>query len=151
MKRILIVLACLPLFSTAQLKEDFWQPDTSRHIPENAKVIYINNSDFKSACNAILDQGFTIDKKDNELQFAETIHPGLNEALPEWKPIITLRIKDGRTILRAKIFSSVYKDYIEAFNRSNKNGKPQKNAYVYAFMMCYKIAKSLGNEITFSK
>lgn len=145
-----IYLLLLTSICPAQYNESFWKQDTSRHIPEKSKIIYVKNASFKNACQALLNAGFVIDKKDNDLEFVETAHPAINESSTAWKPIITLRIKDSVTIIKTKFFLSTIKDYMDGVY-NGKKGKPQKNAIVYAFMMAYKVAKEIGGEISYSE
>jgi hypothetical protein len=151
-----------PSFSQ-MIEKEFWEIDTSRHIPNGTKTIYLKNSDFKAACNAILDAGLTIKTKDNDLQFVETQDlkqsnsndGGLLEMFKAsnslWTPVITIRIKDSVTIIKSKIFSTGFGSWEAGEYQQSKKGKPKPNAFVNAFLYAFKIAKLIGGEMTFSE
>ena len=75
MKFLLLSLLLFPIHCFSQTDLKVLKLDTSRHIKDEANIIYVHNSNFTKVCNALLDLGFIIDKKDNELRTVETKDP----------------------------------------------------------------------------
>ena len=147
MKKLLFLFIALPSFAFCQTDLKIFTKDTSRHIPNGANIIYIQNSDFKKVCNALLDAGFTIDKKDNDLLTADTKRPETDF----WTPVLFVRIKDSVTSIRPKIYNYMLKDYMEGVYTEKKNGYPRNNAIVHAFLQAYKVAVLIGGKIECKK
>lgn len=149
MKLLLIVFG-LVLFVNCKGQTDtnIFTVDTSRHIPKGANVIYVQNNDFKKVCTALLDAGFTIDKKDEELLTVETKQSKTDDV---WVPILSIRIKEGVTIIRPKIFSKQLNFLMDGQYDQTSKGKPRSNAIVHAFLQGYKVAKLTGGNIECKK
>jgi hypothetical protein len=150
MKILVFLIFFIPTLTFAQLKlnDEIWKADTSRHIPSGSTTIYVKDVKFIDACNAILDAGLMIDKKDNDLQTVQSLFKdeGVYSA---WNPIIFIRIKDSIAIIKSEICFST-QNCSSGFYKEKKS-KPVQNAYVNGFMLAYKIARTLGTQISFSK
>ena len=147
MKYLFAMLLISPIFCFSQTDLKVLEIDTSRHIIDEANIIYVHNSDFKKVCNAVLDAGFTIDKKDNELQTIETKEPKDNV----WIPILFIRIKDSITIIKPKYYTHIGNMWGDGTYKQNKKGKPRQNAIVHAFLQAYKVARLIGGQIECKK
>ncbi len=151
MKLVYILIIYLISLSASGQKVDFklLEIDTSRHIPKNSKLVIVKNSDFTKVCNAVLDAGLEIEKKDADLK---TIETKFNDRIStEWEPVISIRIKDSLTIITPKIWSTVFRMFIDGTYDQNRKGKPRQNAIVYAFLVADKIAKLIGGDIKYSE
>ncbi len=142
---IIVSLTYINCFGQTDLK--IFTKDTTRHIIKGANIIYVKNSDFKKVCTSLLDAGFIIDKKDNELETVQTMEPK-NDC---WVPVLSVRIKDGITSIRPKIFLSTIDTGMDGAYYENGSGKPRSNAIVHAFLQAYKVAKLIGGEIECKK
>jgi len=143
MKCSFLILFLLPLFTYSQIDLELLKIDTSRHIPNGSNTILVQNSDFLKACNALIDAGFTIDKKDNELKIVQTKEPDRDV----WYPFLTVRVKNGITIIKAKTYYKPWDMWTDCKYFQNKKGKPSQNANVHAFLQGYKVATLIGGEI----
>jgi hypothetical protein len=140
MKLVFFIFVLLPSIVFSQTDLNIFTKDTSRHIINGANVVYVKNTDFNKVCNALLDAGFTIDKKDNDLKTADTKEPK-NDF---WIPVLSVRIKDSLTIIRPKIYDYIFNMLRDGVYTQNNNGNPKSNAYVHAFLQAYKVAKLMG-------
>lgn len=151
---IIVALVFSYTVSNAQLtlKDEVWQQDTSRHIPNDVTTIIVKNVTFKNACNALLDAGLEIDKKDNDLETVTTLFKKVDGAIlgQAWEPVISIRIKDSNAIITQRYFAGEFFGWQPGMYQERK-GKPKQNAIVYAFMQAYVVAKKLGSQMVFTK
>lgn len=122
-------------------------------IPPNANTIIVKNISFMQICNALLDAGYTIEKKDNELQTART-EP---KAYPKYwngKYRINVRVVDSVAFLSGTFTlggGELFKDD-PIYHHTNKKGKPYpKSGIGYPFILLNDFAKSLKREIEYAK
>lgn len=116
-------------------------------IPNHAKTIIVTGVSFLQVCNALLDSGYTIDKKDNELQTVTTEardYPKLWNA----KYTINIRVKDSTAYITGKSINPVMPDDLEYL--TNKKGQPfSKSLYTYPFLLINDFAKAFNKEIQY--
>jgi hypothetical protein len=140
--KLLIFLACLLPYA---LK--------SQNILPDANTIIVKGVSFTQVCNALLDSGWAIEKKDNELQTVKTEfkpYPRL------WNGVfcITVRVKDSIayigglfTIAGGQLFKNE-----KAFNQTNRKGEThKKSASAYPFLLINQWARVFNKELTYQK
>lgn len=149
---VALIFSCTVSRAQLTLKDEVWKKDTSRHIPKDVTTIFVKNVTFKNACDALLDAGLEIDKKDNELETVTTLFKKIEGAIlgQAWEPVITIRIKDNNAIITQRYFAGDFFGWQPGMYQE-KNGKPKQNAVVYAFMQAFIVAKKLGHIIEFTK
>jgi hypothetical protein len=102
-------------------------------------------------CNALLDSGYVIDKKDNDLLTVST----MQKAYPKlWnaKYAISIRVKDSAAFItgtftgaNGELFKDDPVEYLE-----NKKGKPyDKGLLTYPFLLINNFALGFGKEIEY--
>jgi hypothetical protein len=118
-------------------------------------TIKVDGVEFLQVCNALLDAGYVIEKKDNELQTAKTelkIYPKYWNAYYS----IVIRIKDSSALITAFVtgpgktgglFNDDQVEYIVT-----KKGKPQdKSLYGFAFSIIKEFALSFKKPVEYLK
>lgn len=122
----------------------------SQNILKDANVIIVKGVDFKEVCNALLDSGYTIDKKDNELQTASTEA----KSYPKYwslNYVVNIRIKDSSAYISGKIYGSPLINYEPIFNHCKKSGQTYpKSAYGYPFILLNNFALGFKKEVSYS-
>ena len=141
MKKIITLLSLFPFLVNAQT------------IPKDANLIIVKKIGFLQVCNALLDSGYTISKKDNELQTVSTE----NKQYPKlWNATykIDIRIKDSSAYISGTVTSPPGGGlYINEplFNHTNKKGITfPKSLFGYAFLLINNFALSFNKEINYS-
>jgi len=122
-------------------------------IPKDANTIVVKKVGFLEVCNALLDSGYIISKKDNELQTVSTE----NKEYPKlWSAAykIDIRIKDSTAYISGTVTAPPGGGlYINEplFNHTNKKGITYpKSMFGYAFLLVNDFALSFKKEITYS-
>ncbi len=122
--RILIALVCFIPFNIK-----------AQNILPDANTIVVKGVTFMQVCNALLDSGWTIEKKDNDLLTVKTE----SKAFPRyWNGVfcITVRIKDSAAYIGG-LFTLAGGELIrneQVSNQTNRKGKTfPKSAYSYPF------------------
>jgi hypothetical protein len=122
----------------------------SQSILKDANVIIVKGVDFKEVCNALLDSGYTIDKKDNDLQTASTEA----KSYPKYwdlKYVVNIRIKDSSAYISGKIYGSSLINNEPTYNHCKKNGESYpKSAYGYPFILLNNFALGFKKEVSYS-
>lgn len=99
----------------------------SAQIPKEVNTIIIKGVGFNQVCNALLDSGYAIQKKDNELF---TVRTEKKEFPRYWSAsyVVDIRIKDSIAYITATIFSSIVNNE-KAFYHTNSRGRvyPKKH------------------------
>lgn len=145
----LLFLLLLPAISVAQ-------------IPRNAKTIIVKNVSFTEVCNQLLDKGYILDKKDDQLQTVRTepkVYPkGWNAAYK-----MDIRVKDSTAYITAT-YTAPYDQVLASaakqdplwnndpvYYDTNKKGKPfLKSLPGYAFGWVNEFALSFGKPVEYS-
>jgi len=144
MKTLFYLLIIFPISqqSHAQVKGD--------------KTIRVQDVGFTQVCNALLDAGFIIDKKDDDLQTVKTEFKDGTGNNKWMKLLLTVRLKDSVAIITGSWYNSTVigtkllgqEQTIE--NNTAKieytNGNPKR-----CFNEMKAFALSLGKQITYSK
>lgn len=141
MKLLLILFALLPFIINAQ------------NIPKDANVIIVKKVGFLEVCNALLDSGYTISKKDNELQTVSTeskLYPKLYNATYK----INIRVKDSTAYISGTVTAppggGLYVNE-PLFNHTNRKGVTfPKSMFGYPFLLLNNFAQSFKKEISYS-
>ncbi len=121
-------------------------------VPD-ANVIVVKRITFLEFCNALLDSGWTIDKKDNDLQTVRT-EPKDYPKYWNGKYLITARVKDSIVYISGFFTlggGEIFKGE-PVSNQTNKNGKTYpKSAYSYPFLLINQFALSFKKEVSYLK
>lgn len=127
-------------------------------------LIIVKGVSFMQVCNALLDSGYSIEKKDDQLQ---TVKTEFKEYPSKFNGayFMEVRVKDSVAYIKGK-FSAPWSKSILApnvdrrdpfFNQEkvvydcNKNGRPVINLMSYPFSFINSLAKSLNGEIAYKK
>lgn len=141
MKNLFVLLILLPFIVKAQ------------SIPKDANVIVVKKVGFLEVCNALLDSGYTISKKDNELQTVSTEsknYPKLWNATYK----INIRVKDSTAYISGTVTAppggGLYVNE-PLFNHTNRKGVTfPKSMFGYPFLLLNDFAQSFKKEISYS-
>ena len=98
-------------------------------------------------CNTLLDSGYIIEKKDNELQTART---EVREYPYLWNATyyINVRVKDSVAYISSYFWGP--DGFSQSSYLTNKAGKPQvKHLYVIPFLLIKRIAESFNKELDY--
>ncbi|MFZ1785378.1 MAG: hypothetical protein WAU23_09235 [Ferruginibacter sp.] len=124
----------------------------AQSIPKDVNVIIVKDVGFLEVCNALLDSGYTISKKDNELQTVSTE----SKAYPKlWNATykINIRVKDSTAYISGTFTAAggeIWKDD-PIKNQTNRKGKTYpKSINGYPFLILNNFAQSFKKEITYS-
>lgn len=149
--KVLIIIFFLPFAAAGQV------------LP-NANTIIVKGVGFGQVCNALLDSGYVIDKKDNDLQTVRTEskeYPKMYNAAYK----ISVRVKDSVAYITGT-FIAPYDQFLTPaagksdplFNNDpvyyhcNKKGKPYpKSLAGYPFLLINNWAKCFGKELEYQK
>lgn len=142
MKQIFLLLFFIPLLCGAQ------------NAMPGANVILIKGVNFLSVCNALLDSGYVIAQKDNDLMTARTE----DRKYPRgWNAVyhIEIRIKDSVAYVSGKFTAppggGLFKDE-PISNVTNKRGEPKRNSLAgIPFELMNTFAQGLGRSISYAK
>ncbi len=142
MKYIFILLLIFPFFCGAQ------------NIPSSVNTILVKDLKFIDVCNALLDSGYTIEKKDNDLQTVET---ALRPYPKYWNAtyIIHVRVKDSTTYFSVTYTAppggGLFKNET-AINLTNKKGVTLKKSMDgFIFLLLNDFALSFKNGTSYLK
>lgn len=134
MKFLLLAMALITLSAKGQ------------DIPCHANTIIVPAVSFNKVCTALLDSGYIIDKKDNDLQTAST-QPRSYPKRFSATYVINVRMKDSAayftTTFTAPKDGSIVKNEPSTY-KCKKNGKPIDNIFTYPFMLVNSFARGLG-------
>jgi len=124
----------------------------AQSIPPKANTILVHGVTFAGVCNALLDSGYKISKKDNDLQTVETEERHYPN---KWNATyrIEIRIKDSVAIITA-LFTAPPGGGLflnePAFYRTKKNGEPQlESLQTVAFLSVNRFATSLSRDVSY--
>ena len=152
MKKIIFILLLSPLLSAAQ------------EIPNKARTILVKGVSFNEVCSALMDSGYVIESKDNELMTART-EP--IEYPKYWNGAykIQIRVKDSVAYFTGlykvpyltgiRVGSGLYDknpwsqtDYI--YHHVNRKGKTfPKSMFGYPFLLMNKFVAGFGKEMEY--
>lgn len=130
--------------------------------PKDAKTIIVKNVTFTEVCSQLLDKGYAIEKKDDQLQTVRT-EP---KKYTTWNAayVINIRVKDSTAFITAT-FTAPYENPLTSnaakqeplwnnepvYNRTNKKGVPQsKSMQGYAFKAVNEFALSFNKPVEYS-
>lgn len=105
-------------------------------------TITVKGIGFMQVCNALLDSGYMINKKDNDLQTAETKFKDGTGKAKLCKLRLNIRVKDSTAIISGHYYNVLFNnlEYIEY----TKDSRP-------CFDEMNQFALSFGKEISYSK
>lgn len=136
MKHLLLIFLVIPALAFAQ-------------IPKHAKIILVKDVSFLEVCSALLDNGYTIQTKDNDLQTARTEE----KQYPKYwnaRYTINVRVKDSvayfsGTFSAVNLFKNEPIEYL-----TNKKGEPHSKSLVtYPFLLLNDVALSLQKDVSY--
>lgn len=122
----------------------------SQEPPKNATGITVAGTDLLTVANALLDKGFKIDKKDNELGTLKTEERGYENNI--WYLVIDVRVKDSIAHITGQV-----KVMVSPVGNTRRVYEPviykgmKKAPYKLAFAEMEEVARSLKGEISFIK
>jgi len=124
-------------------------------IPNGANIIVIKDVGFIEVCNALLDSGYNISKKDNELH---TVSTESKEYKKLWNASykINIRIKDSVAYVSGTVTSPPNGSGLfvnePVFNHTSAKGKTfPKSLYGYAFNILNNFALGFRREVSYEK
>lgn len=119
-----------------------------QNIPCGASTIIVHNVSFKSVCNSLLDSGYSIDRKDNDLQTVST-QPRACPKRFSATYVIHARIKDSAVhftvTFNAPKDGSIVRNEPSIY-KCKKNGKPIDNIFTYPFTLLDSFAGTFGDK-----
>jgi hypothetical protein len=134
MKFLLLAIALITLSAKGQ------------DIPCHANTIILPAVSFNKVCTALLDSGYIIDKKDNDLLTAST-QPRSYPKRFSATYVINVRMKDSAAyftvMFNAPKDGSIVKNEPSIY-KCKKNGKPVDNIFTYPFWLVNSFAIGLG-------
>jgi hypothetical protein len=126
----------------------------AQNILKDANVITVKGVSFNEVCNALLDSGYVIDKKDSELQ---TVRTEKKKFPKYWKAIYTvnIRVKDSIAYISGLLTSppegGLFVDQ-PISNHTNSKGKTfPKSMYGYPFLLLNDFALGFKKEVGYLK
>lgn len=126
-----------------------------QNVLPKANVIVVKGVGFKQVCNALLDSGYIIERKDNDLQTARTEH----KMYPKyWDATysIDIRVKDSVAYFTAKFTSpsdgkGLFKDE-PVYNLVNGKGVTHSKSLVaYPFTLIQRFTQGFGKPVEYLK
>ncbi len=142
MKMILALLLLTPFFCFSQ------------NIPSGVNTILVKNIGFNEICNALLDSGYSIEKKDVELQTVRTEtrqYPKLWNATYK----VNIRVKDSVAYISATFTSppegGLFKDEPVINHTNNKGVTFKKSIDGYIFLLLNDFALAFKRETSYIK
>lgn len=118
-------------------------------IPPGSNTIVVHGVTFIQVCNSLLDSGYTIDKKDNDLQTVST----KRKTFPRfWNAEydIVVRVKDSTAYFIGYSYSSIL-DRERVYQHTNKKGKVYpKSLLGYPFRLIDQFVKCFNKPVRYS-
>ena len=151
MKKILL----LAFFATNTLAAAFGQSafdknypyfnaDSLADAPNGSKKVIVTGVTFLEVCNAFLDAGLKIDKKDSELQVVSTT----SISTDPFEPYIMARVINGVCTMSGT-FPFAKNWNMDIMLVKNKKGKPRGTAQVTAFSKMVEVAAKTGKQVSY--
>lgn len=125
--------------------------NTFSQIPPKAKTIVVKGVSFNEVCNKLLDSGYSIDKKDTELQ---TVRTEERQYPKYWnaKYRINVRVKDSIAIFSGTFTGAdggLFKDEPVYYHTNNKGKQYPKSLIGYPFLIINDLVKSFNKPIEY--
>jgi len=126
-----------------------------QNAPSDANIIVIKNVGFNpQVCNTLLDSGYSIDKKDNDLH---TVRTDTKQYEKYWNATyrVNIRIKDSVAYISATFTArpggGLFKDE-QVSNHTNRKGITlQKSMDGYIFLLLNDFALGFKQEVSYLK
>lgn len=111
--KLIIVILLLPLLAISQNKGD--------------NTIVVKGVGFMQVCSALIDAGYIIDKKDNDLQTVKTELKSGQDKNKWMKLLLNIRVKDSAAIITGQWYNTLGDDPIETntYKIENTSGNPK--------------------------
>lgn len=117
--------------------------------PVKSNAIKVSGVGFMEACNKLLDLGYGIEKKDNELQTAST---EWKEYKTAWNAEYTIRIRVTDSVLTITGFVTAPPKTGELIKDNRlSHEKPKKHMYTVGFAYLDAYAKSFSKPVEYLK
>lgn len=136
--KILVLLAFISLSYTG-----------TTQIPAKAKTIIVKNVSFTDACTMLLDKGYLIERRDNELQTATTTERPYPSG---WNAeyIVSIRIKDSALYITGT-FTSPAAVREPLFKNEPLYYRKAKNSLIgHGFNLLNEFALAFNNDVEYS-
>ena len=151
MRRLFIILLVLAPFTSF-----------TQSIPNKANLIKVKVLSFSQVCNTLLDSGYTIEKRDVDLQ---TVSTEMREYSKSYNAAykIRVRVKDSVAYISAAFTAPwwdpftksasktdpLWKDVRSVYLVDNKGRQKSKTLHYYPFQKMVRIAEALGGSIEY--
>lgn len=132
-------------------------------IPKDANLMKVKGISFLQVCNLLLDSGYIIEKKDNELQ---TVKTEIKEYAKSFNGAfyLQIRVKDSIAFIRAYFTAPWWDPFTRAANKTdrlwtnelacyttNNKGKFRNTLYSYPFVQMIELFKGVCNNCEYIK
>jgi len=123
-------------------------------IPADVNTIVVKNVTFTEICNALLDSGYTIERKDSELQTART---EARQYPKYWNATykVNVRVKDSAAYISATFTAppegGLFKDEIVTNQTTKKGVTFKKGMWGYIFLLLNDFALGFKKEVSYIK
>ena len=125
--------------------------NTFGQIPSKANVIAVTGLTFNQVCNALLDSGYSIAIKDNDLQTVRT-EPRDYPKLWSAKYVLNVRVKDTVAYFSGTFTAAggeIWKDD-PIYNHTNKKGTPYPKSLIgYPFIIMNMFALAFNQPVEY--
>lgn len=139
----LILLTTLLLIATSIKAQD---------ILCGAKTITVHNVSFTKVCNSLLDSGYLLERKDNDLQTVSTQARAYPKRFSATY-VINVRVIDSvanfTVTFNAPKDGSIVRNEPSVY-KCKKNGKPIDNIFTYPFTLVNSFIKGFGKEVIYN-
>lgn len=120
-------------------------------IPKNAKVISVKGVGYEEVVHRLLDSGYVIEKRYNDLQTAKT-EPRQYPKYWNAKYVLSVRVKDSIAYLSGTIVAGELFQNDPISNHVNRKGETlPKSIYGYPFLLMNKFALSFNKPVEYLK
>jgi|SRR5688572_33339120 len=129
----------------------FHLSSSGQAIPSKANTILVKGVSFTEICTALLDAGYSIEKKDSELQ---TVRTEPKKYPKYWNAtyVVNIRVKDSTAYISGKFTGAsggLFKDD-PIYNHTNKKGEThEKSMFGYPFLLLNEFAQSFKKEVSY--
>lgn len=111
--------------------------------PKNSNLILVKGVTFNQVLNILLDKGYFIDKKENDIQTAKTEPKQMGNGV--WNYFVQIRVRDSTAFIYGQVkFNGRNEEYSPIVNKGIKGG-PQREG----FRRLNEIALALKGEISY--
>lgn len=119
-------------------------------------TIVVKNVGFIQVCNALMDAGYVIEKKDNDLQTVKTEFKEGSGKNKWMKLLLTIRMKDSAAIITGQWYNTMFPGNKVIGKEFNIENSTEKIEYTFGnpkncFKEVNQFALSFGKDVSYSK